>query len=150
MNIGQAAEVSGLSPKAIRYYETQGLVVPARATTNGYRDYSLVDIKRLVFLRWARAAGFGMDECRELLMVYVNPGQRSTALKENLLEKLARLDGQMAAMASMRSALEAMIEECGVTGGLEPSGSVDIASDLQSAGTPCGLTFRLLGDTGVA
>lgn len=151
MNIGQAAEASGLSPKAIRYYETQGLVVPVRAQGNGYRDYSFDDIKRLVFLRGARAAGFGVDECRELLMLYANPGRSSAELKGNLLEKMGRLDEQMAALASMRATLEAMIGECTVPDGQKTPQSDETArefqlSESQSAVKAIGLTFTLLGE----
>ena len=53
MNVGEAAERSGLPAKTIRYYEDIGLVRPARAP-NGYRDYSAGDIHKLAFLRRAR------------------------------------------------------------------------------------------------
>ncbi|MEO1651580.1 MAG: MerR family DNA-binding transcriptional regulator, partial [Pseudomonadota bacterium] len=49
MNIGAAAERSGLSPKTIRYYEQIKLVVPDRRD-NGYRDYSEQDTHRLAFI----------------------------------------------------------------------------------------------------
>jgi MerR family transcriptional regulator, copper efflux regulator len=46
MNIGAAAERSGLPPKTIRYYEDIGLVRASRAL-NGYRDYTVDDVHRL-------------------------------------------------------------------------------------------------------
>ncbi|TIR81567.1 MAG: MerR family DNA-binding transcriptional regulator, partial [Mesorhizobium sp.] len=49
MNVGDAAERSGLPAKTIRYYEEIGLILPARAE-NGYRDYSRDDVHRLAFL----------------------------------------------------------------------------------------------------
>ena len=39
-NIGQAAEVSGISAKMIRHYEEVGLVPPAARTFSGYRIYN--------------------------------------------------------------------------------------------------------------
>ena len=48
MNVGDAAERSGLPPKTIRYYEEIGLIRPARSG-NGYRDYSSDDIHKLAF-----------------------------------------------------------------------------------------------------
>jgi hypothetical protein len=39
MNVGEAANRSGLPAKTIRYYEDIGLIRPARSG-NGYRDYS--------------------------------------------------------------------------------------------------------------
>jgi len=41
MNIGQAAESSGVSVKMIRYYETTGVIEPAGRTASGYRVYAL-------------------------------------------------------------------------------------------------------------
>ncbi|TIT57754.1 MAG: MerR family DNA-binding transcriptional regulator, partial [Mesorhizobium sp.] len=56
MNVGDAAQRSGLPAKTIRYYEEIGLIRPARAG-NGYRDYCGDDIHRLTFLRRARNLG---------------------------------------------------------------------------------------------
>ncbi|TIX45406.1 MAG: MerR family transcriptional regulator, partial [Mesorhizobium sp.] len=69
MNIGSAAEKSGLPPKTIRYYEDIGLLRPDRAD-NGYRDYSTADVHRLRFLQRSRSLGFSVEECRQLLSLY--------------------------------------------------------------------------------
>ena len=60
MNIGTAADRSGLPTKTIRYYEDIGLLKPDRAG-NGYRDYSTADVHRLRFLQRARITGLGVD-----------------------------------------------------------------------------------------
>ena len=39
MNIGQAAQATGISAKMIRYYESIGLIGPALRTESGYRVY---------------------------------------------------------------------------------------------------------------
>ncbi len=47
MNIGQAAKLSGVSAKMIRYYEQIGLILPAVRSDAGYRHYSLPDVHSL-------------------------------------------------------------------------------------------------------
>jgi len=76
MNVGDAAERSGLPAKTIRYYEEIGLIHPARAE-NGYRDYSGDDIHRLAFLRRARNLGFSIDDCRQLMALYQDRSRAS-------------------------------------------------------------------------
>ena len=66
MNVGEAADRSGLPTKTIRYYEEIGLLTPDRKP-NGYRDYSGEDVHRLAFLRRARGLGFSIGECRQLM-----------------------------------------------------------------------------------
>lgn len=112
MNIGQAAEKTGLSAKTIRYYEDISLVVPARQPGNGYRIYSQADIEELAFLQHARAVGFSLDECRTLLDLYRNPQRQSGHVKQLVLDKIAHLDQQMASLMTMQTALSAMAQAC--------------------------------------
>ena len=49
MNIGQAAKISGLTVKTVRYYDNIGLVKAYQNSDNQYRVYSKDDIAKLQF-----------------------------------------------------------------------------------------------------
>lgn len=112
MNIGQAAQRSNLSAKTIRYYEDIGLVVPLRQPGNDYRIYSDADVEQLSFLQRARAAGFRLDECRELLELFRNPQRQAADVKQLVVEKLQQLEEQLKVMQRMRETLAGMVEKC--------------------------------------
>lgn len=98
MNIGTAAEQSGLPPKTIRYYEDIGLLRPDRAD-NGYRDYSMADVHRLRFLQRSRSLGFSVEECRQLLSLYGDKERESADVKAIAEAKLAEIDRKLAELA---------------------------------------------------
>ena len=54
MNIGQAAKISGLTVKTVRYYDNIGLVKAYQNSDNQYRVYSKDDIAKLQFIGRAR------------------------------------------------------------------------------------------------
>ncbi len=112
MNISQAAQACGLPNKTIRYYEEIGLVVPKRQEANDYRVYSLEDIAQLRFLQRARAVGFSLDECRELLALYTNPQRRCAQVKALVDEKITQVDQQLIALHAIRDTLVDMADEC--------------------------------------
>lgn len=112
MNISQAAQACGLPNKTIRYYEEIGLVVPKRQEVNDYRVYSLDDIAQLRFLQRARAVGFSLDECRELLALYANPQRRCAQVKTLVNEKITQVDQQLIALHAIRDTLVGMANEC--------------------------------------
>lgn len=62
MNISDAADITSLQPKTIRYYEEIGLITPNR-TANGYRSFTETHIHQLTFLARARALGFSVEDC---------------------------------------------------------------------------------------
>ena len=111
MNIGQAAERSGLPPKTIRYYEEIGLVAPGRAG-NGYRDYDDTDVHNLRFVQRARAMGFSVEECRQLLALYQDRGRSSADVKALASEKLEEIDRRIAQMKELRATLEKLVHAC--------------------------------------
>jgi MerR family copper efflux transcriptional regulator len=112
MNIGQVAEATGLTAKAVRHYESLGLVVPIRHEANDYRQYSLQDVDDLRFLQRARAVGFSLEEAGQLLDFYRNPQRKSAEVHALVMEKLSKLDQQWLALNLMRQTLSKMVAEC--------------------------------------
>ena len=111
MNIGTAAEKSGLPPKTIRYYEDIGLLRPDRAD-NGYRDYSMADVHRLRFLQRSRSLGFSVEECRQLLSLYGDKERESADVKAMAEAKLVEIDRKLAELAGLRDMLRHLVDHC--------------------------------------
>ncbi|WP_163267946.1 Cu(I)-responsive transcriptional regulator [Chelativorans alearense] len=111
MNIGAAAEHSGLPAKTIRYYEDIGLLRASRAM-NGYRDYTSDDVHRLKFLQRARSLGFTVEECRQLLSLYADKNRDSADVKAIASNKLDEIDTKIAQLQSLRAVLSHLIANC--------------------------------------
>lgn len=111
MNIGSAAQQSGLPPKTIRYYEDIGLLTADRAA-NGYRDYSSEDVHRLRFLQRSRSLGFSVEECRQLLSLYTDRDRASADVKAIAIEKLGEIDRKIAELTGLRELLGHLVENC--------------------------------------
>lgn len=67
MRIGELAELTGLAPSAIRYYERVGLLPAPARTGGGYRDYLDTAASRLRFIGAAQAVGLSLEQIREIL-----------------------------------------------------------------------------------
>ena len=111
MNIGQAAEASGLPPKTIRYYEAVGLVVADRRG-NGYRHYADEHVHKLRFVQRARSLGFSVEECRSLLSLYEDRNRASAEVKSLAQARLADIDRKVEELRSMRAVLADLVEAC--------------------------------------
>ncbi len=81
MNISDVAKKTGLTSKAIRFYEEKGLVTPPLRSENGYRTYSQQHLDELTLLRQARQVGFNLEECRELVALFNDPSRHSADVK---------------------------------------------------------------------
>jgi MerR family transcriptional regulator, copper efflux regulator len=129
MNISEVSDQTGLPAKTIRYYEVIGLVVPGRSS-NGYRDFSEGDLHKLGFLRRARALGFTIAECRQLLALWEDDGRASADVKRIAEAHLGRIDAKIAELASLRSTLTQLVcscrgdsrPDCPILAGLEAPG----------------------------
>lgn len=111
-SIGKAAELSGVTPKMIRYYESLELIPRASRTVGDYRVYTAADIHTLRFIRRARSLGFSMDEIGTLLSLWRNQRRASEQVKRIAQKHVADLDHKIAELQSMRAALAELAEHC--------------------------------------
>lgn len=136
MNIGQAANASGVSAKMIRYYESIGLIPKSARRDSGYRDYGAADLHRLGFIRRARDLGFSMDEIRQLLRLWSDQGRSSREVKDIALRHIADLDQRARQLTDMADALRHLADacegdgrpDCPIIKGLETGVSCDAAT----------------------
>ncbi|MCP8898021.1 Cu(I)-responsive transcriptional regulator [Gilvimarinus xylanilyticus] len=111
MKIGEVARETGLSAKAIRHYEAEGLV-SSRRLDNGYRDYTQANVTQLTLIARARKVGFSLDECRELLTLQGDTDRHSSDVKRAVEHKIAQLDEQLDHLHAMRDTLVALASRC--------------------------------------
>lgn len=112
MNIGTVADTTGLPAKTIRYYESIGLVGPAKRTAGNYRLYDERDIATLRFIERARRLGFTLKEVGELLALW-RDGQRASADVRGLAEvQIRRVEARLQELQDMRRSLQHLLERC--------------------------------------
>ena len=138
MNIGQAAQASGISAKMIRYYETIGLFPRAGRTANGYRDYDAQDVQRLCFIRRARDLGFSLERIRELLELWSDQDRHSADVKSLALAHIAELEARATELRGMIKTLRALARAC--DGDQRPD--CPIMEELAAGSTPADRSRR--------
>lgn len=93
MKIKEAASATGLTEKAIRFYESKGLISPVTSEYNGklYRDYGEDDIRRLKIIGELRRAMFSVEQISALLAHPEKCGEIFTAYRAELQEERDRM-----------------------------------------------------------
>jgi len=112
MNIGEAASASGVSAKSIRYYEAAGLIATAGRTGGGYRVYTQADLYVLRFIKRARDLGFSIERIRRLLDLWQDKSRASRDVKRLALDHVADITAKMAAMSTVRDAVQELADKC--------------------------------------
>ena len=112
MNIGEAAALSGVTSKTIRYYESIGLIEPAPRTGGGYRSYGDTDVAFLRFINRARSLGFSVDEVAGLLTLYRDRNRASADVKAMAQRHVTEIEQKIAALESIRKTLGHLVVTC--------------------------------------
>ena len=114
LTIGQLASGGNVGVETIRFYQRKGLLeTPTRQT--GIRRYGAEDLRRLRFIKQAQAAGFTLEEIRELLEL--DSGHDRSRARELARARIEALDAKIAELSRARDALQRLTMECG--GGAE-------------------------------
>jgi cob(I)alamin adenosyltransferase len=66
-SIGELAEAAGVSPRALRHYESEGLLEPRERSPGGHRRYGIGEVERLHRIIALRRLGFGLQAIARML-----------------------------------------------------------------------------------
>jgi MerR family transcriptional regulator, mercuric resistance operon regulatory protein len=116
LTIGRLAAAGGVGVETIRFYQRRGLLeTPDRG--GGIRRYGSNDLRRLRFIRHAQAAGFTLEEIKELLDLDAS-GDRARA-RTLAAARVRALNEQIGKLTAARNALKKLAAEC-AQGGAGP------------------------------
>ena len=109
LTIARLAASAGVGVETVRYYQRRGLLIePPRSGT--IRRYGSEDVRRLQFIRHAQAAGFTLEEIKELLdLDSTDDRQRA---RELATARVKALDDQIRKLKAARDALKKLATEC--------------------------------------
>jgi DNA-binding transcriptional MerR regulator len=108
MTIGELASRVGVRTSTLRYYEEEGLLMPAGRTDAGYRLYEPAAERTLRFIQRAQRLGFSLADIR-VLLEGGPAGDRSVV--ELAEERFRAIESQLTELLVMRHELEHLLRE---------------------------------------
>jgi MerR family copper efflux transcriptional regulator len=112
LNIGEAAQASGVSAKMIRHYESIGLLPAAQRTAAGYRVYGAQDVRLLQFIHRGRALGFPLEKIAGLLALWQDQDRASADVRRLAEQHIAELERKIEELQAMKRTLETLARSC--------------------------------------
>jgi MerR family copper efflux transcriptional regulator len=108
LRIGELAAEVGLTPQAIRFYETRGLLGPSERAGKGYRYYGEEELLRVKKIQALQSIGLSLDDIANVLpLYYADP--TGVASKRKLIEilrgQLEETDEKLAKIQTFRDEL---------------------------------------------
>ncbi|WP_256895643.1 MerR family transcriptional regulator [Rhodococcus sp. 1163] len=131
MRISQLAEAAETTPRTVRHYHRLGLMDEPPRLPNGYREYRLEDLIRLMRIRWLADAGVPLGSVDTVLSVSAGCEDKSDAV-EDLTALIDGIEAEQAKLAARHARLVVMLERA--ASGTELSAlPTDLAEALDSA-----------------
>lgn len=110
--IGRLARQTGTNVETIRYYERIGLWRAPARSAGGYRLYGTEHLKRLNFIRRARALGFSIGEVRTLLRLADERRRPCAEVRVVAEAHLADVHAKIADLKAMERVLSETVARC--------------------------------------
>jgi DNA-binding transcriptional MerR regulator len=113
MKIGELARQAGVSTKAVRYYESVGLL-HAERLPNGYRDYGIQDVRMVREIRELAAAGIRVEQAKPFLDCLVAGNSHGDDCPDAMTayrKAITELDGGIADLEGRRAALSDLLRD---------------------------------------
>ncbi len=112
-SVTELANDLGITPRAIRFYETKGLIKPQRVSTN--RVYTYRDRARMQLILRGKRLGFTLADIKEYLDMYdIDPSKEKQVklLLEKVERRIEELQQQREDLETTLVELDEMRQEC--------------------------------------
>ena len=110
--IGGLSKHTGTNIETIRYYERVGLLPAPGRSAGGYRLYGTDHLKRLNFIRRARALGFAIHEVRRLLTLADERKRPCADVRVVAATHLEDVRAKIADLKKMEQVLKETVARC--------------------------------------
>lgn len=111
MRIGELSARTGASPRSLRYYEEQGLLVSSRSPS-GQRQYEDEHVQRVRLVQAFLAAGMSSSTIAEMAPCMSEPSEEGARQALEIMgRERARLSEAIDHLAAARNALDHLIED---------------------------------------
>jgi len=112
LTIGQLAQQTGVSRKAIRLYEEKELILPSIKRSEGnYRVYNQEHVFCINGIKQLRSLGVSLEEMKELIVIFEkNTVEIEPHLQHLLKDKLTKIDEQINELQKLRKHIESYLD----------------------------------------
>lgn len=111
MTTKQLADLAGVNPQTVLYYERRNLLPEPPRTKAGYRQYDGEHLAHLNFIKRAQELGFTLEEIGELLALRASSDPDSGVL-DYTAEKLSEIEAKMRDLQLLHDKLTELREAC--------------------------------------
>jgi DNA-binding transcriptional MerR regulator len=115
LRVSELADLAGVSPDTIRYYEKEGLLPHPSRSPSGYRQFEEGLTERLRFIKGAQSFGLKLAEIKELLEIHDKGACPCGHTKVLLERRMAEIDAEVKRLRALKRDLADLAElECPV------------------------------------
>ncbi|WP_160297585.1 MerR family transcriptional regulator [Demequina salsinemoris] len=107
MRSAEAARLAGVTPRTLRHYHQLGIVEEPPRAANGYREYSIEHVARVIRVRRLADLGVPLESTPDLLDGDGGAEEALERLDDTLAEQIALLERRRAELAEIRSSRRA-------------------------------------------
>jgi DNA-binding transcriptional MerR regulator len=112
LNIQQAADVSGLTPDTIRFYERKGVLPRPPRLDNGYRNYTADHVRTLRLAKGLRHLAVPLEEVKPVIAVAHSGscGEIRADMIDTLEQALTETEQRLSDLAHVRDHLSLILD----------------------------------------
>jgi len=112
MKINQLSKLTNVLSKTIRYYEEVSLIPKASRNSNGYREYSSLDVDRLIFIRRCRELQIPLDKIKILIQVQTDEASSCREVDLLIEQQLEKVRNTISELSLLEKTLNTLAKSC--------------------------------------